>query len=391
MGILVRSVKEIRKVEIDSKKTFLILNKDKFYFEGIMMIINKEIDYNSIYLNIDELNSLVKLNCSIEKIKYLNCRVNFKTDARPISTIIVIKEKQNDKLYDISERKSLSVVYYPQVKYIFPNTFSINKQNNISIITDIIANNTLAKFSFNCDIIDSFSNDTLIKGVIIYQNDNIFICHFSPLDIYHNIKLKVSLIYKDKYININLIDIYPVINDDIVDHYPKVYVNNKNDEINFVFSRLNKSVLFFHRKTIEKKILLTLSEWKNDYSVIVNGDYYSFYEDDFVISNRIGDVLKKYFSSNTPSGQIRYLPLHARETVDSCSSVSSAIWRSTKGRRAEGPLSKKASWCARIARATFSSVFSRCSILCRSSRASVSRPFQSCIVSLSLLWTTAWA
>src|SRR5699024_8766259 len=37
------------------------------------------------------------------------------------------------------------------------------------------------------------------------------------------------------------------------------------------------------------------------------------------------EELKKYFSSNTPSGQIRYLPLHARETVDSCSSVSSAI------------------------------------------------------------------
>ena len=297
MGILVRSIKEIKKVEIDDKKTFLIFDKDKLYFEGIFMIMNKEIDYNSLYLNIRELNSLVKLNCSTERLKNLKCKVEFKTDERPISTIILIKEKQDDKLYDISERKSLSVVYYPQVKYIFPNTFSINKQNNISIITDIIANNTLAKFSFNCDIIDSFSNDTLIKGVIIYQNDNIFICHFSPLDIYHNIKLKVSLIYKDKYININLIDIYPVINDDIVDHYPKVYVNNKNDEINFVFSRLNKSVLFFHRKTIEKKILLTLSEWKNDYSVIVNGDYYSFYEDDFVISNRIGDVLKKYFSS----------------------------------------------------------------------------------------------
>ena len=93
MGILVRSIKEIKKVEIDDKKTFLIFDKDKLYFEGIFMIMNKEIDYNSLYLNIRELNSLVKLNCSTERLKNLKCKVEFKTDERPISTIILIKEK----------------------------------------------------------------------------------------------------------------------------------------------------------------------------------------------------------------------------------------------------------------------------------------------------------
>ena len=39
MGILVRSIKEIKKVEIDDKKTFLIFDKDKLYFEGIFMIM----------------------------------------------------------------------------------------------------------------------------------------------------------------------------------------------------------------------------------------------------------------------------------------------------------------------------------------------------------------
>ena len=68
---------------------------------------------------------------------------------------------------------------------------------------------------------------------------------------------------------------------------------------------------------------------------------------------------KKYFNSNMPRSQSRYLFWVTRLTVDSCISIASATSRRVSGFIAATPSSKKRCWRFTISLATFMMVRAR--------------------------------
>ncbi len=78
---------------------------------------------------------------------------------------------------------------------------------------------------------------------------------------------------------------------------------------------------------------------------------------------------KNRLSGKMPRGVCTHLSSTARLTVVTCTPTRSAICCILSGSMNSGPLSRKSFWCSMIARATFNSVFRRCSIDSISQRA----------------------
>ena len=83
---------------------------------------------------------------------------------------------------------------------------------------------------------------------------------------------------------------------------------------------------------------------------------------------------KKYFSSYVPRGVAMYFCVVTREIVLSCRPRVSAISRSTMGRMATSPCSKKCRWRSMMACETLRIVSKRCCTFLMSQRASWSWP-----------------
>ena len=111
--------------ELKKEKNVELICKDIFYKEGILEILEKEININYIIIN-SELPGEIKLNNLIEKIIEKNEKIK----------IIILIKKENKNLYKIKNEK---------------NNLKNNTKNNIEIIQDI-KNKNIIKIFYNNEI-----------------------------------------------------------------------------------------------------------------------------------------------------------------------------------------------------------------------------------------------
>lgn len=122
--------------ELKNEKNVEIICKDIFYKEGILEILENEINIDYIFIDY-ELPGEIKLNNLIEKIMERN---------KKIKIIILIKEENKNNLYKIKKEK--------------------NNENNLEIIKDIKNKNIIRIFhkeEINLEELKSYKNNNIEK------------------------------------------------------------------------------------------------------------------------------------------------------------------------------------------------------------------------------------
>ena len=122
--------------ELKNEKNVEIICKDIFYKEGILEILENEINIDYIFIDY-ELPGEIKLNNLIEKIMERN---------KKIKIIILIKEENKNNLYKIKKEK--------------------NNEKNLEIIKDIKNKNIIRIFhkeEINLEELKSYKNNNIEK------------------------------------------------------------------------------------------------------------------------------------------------------------------------------------------------------------------------------------
>ena len=245
--------------ELKKEKNIEIIYKDIFYKEGILEILENEINIDYIIINY-KLPGEIKLNNLIEKIIEKN---------EKIKIIILIKKENKNNFYKLKKEKN-------------------NLENNIEIIKDIKNKNIIRIFyedKINLNKLKNYNNKKNNKEKNIKNSENKIIIFLGEHQVGKSITiagiakklekenkkiliiemnkkdLDLFLILKNKKIknnknNIKIKKIYKKIN--------KKYFNKKNKlkTIKKIIINLNKNIdIIFYNKLINLKIIKKLKKY----------------------------------------------------------------------------------------------------------------------------------
>lgn len=327
--------------ELKKEKNVELICKDIFYKEGILEILENEININYIIIN-SELPGEIKLNNLIEKIIEKN---------EKIKIIILIKKENKNNLYKIKNEKNNNIEIIKEskniIKIFYNNEIKIEQLKNYNKINNKKLNNTKLENKIilflgerqvgksitilgitkkleiknkkiliielnkkESDLIFIFSKNKYIKKVINFKLKKQGIKKYKKINKKYFYKNNIKII-KNLIININknidIISYKKLINLNIIKKLEKNYdyilieINSEKKDLknNKIIKYINKKILIIRpnilgikntKKIIEKNKI-------NKYKIIINNyDNYSVDQ----------EIIKNIFKNGEIIGKIKY-------------------------------------------------------------------------------------
>lgn len=301
-----------QKITIYNNKAFLFYNNNNFIVN--LTLRKEETDFfpYPFYIFLENFNFFLKLNCiNGKEFNFALCKGEFNATNSHHNFPLSVSIKLFDQNKDFTDFMKLPIYYFPTLNQIFPNTLPITKdgiidfKNKFIISVKFPENSNFKDYNFKCMIINKTS--ILYTGNISFdKNESKILCDFNDTENNSHttyelfrIYLEIEISFRNSYVYKEKQRIFPVFQEKIISHYPKIIFQDDNeDQISFIFSRPNDTVLFFQRNSISKMIIISLRDYTNNNLIYLPPNFIN--EDDSIYKQKgIKQAIKTDFIHKT--------------------------------------------------------------------------------------------